>query len=180
MGKLKKELWFAERIWDACWELKDRVLKNCWIDNLWERRRKKVGIMWKNCWFLSTYFPHLLCHTKAYQHRNSFCFNFAFWCFWGNSFFRQRGLLSAEIVSLIREFQPNYYNSFSKLTKIIYRNTLLWQKLPFSEKRRSLGSFCISAELNFFESLSFGFQQKEENCLSVAHWLSKKVSDSRE
>ena len=40
-----------------------------------------------------------------------------------------------------------------------------------SAESLSLGSFCISAEMNFLESHSFGFWQREENSLSVEHCL---------
>ena len=101
--------------------------------------------------------------------RNSLCFNLAFRCFCRNSYFRQKGLLSAEIASFGRKFHPICLNSLSKLTIILCRKTLFLQKQPLSAERLSFGSFCISAEMNFFESLSFGFRQKEEISLSVAH-----------
>ena len=101
--------------------------------------------------------------------RNSFCFNLAFRCFCRNSFFRQKDLLSAEIASFGRKFHPICLNSLSKLTKILCRKTLFRQKQPLSAEIPSFGTFCISAERSFFESLSFGFRQKEEISLSVAH-----------
>ena len=101
--------------------------------------------------------------------RNSFCFNLAFRCFCRYSFFRQKGLLSAEIACFGRKINLIYLNSLTKLTKILCRKTLFRQKQPLSAERLSFGSFCISAEMNFFESLSFGFRQKEEISLSVAH-----------
>ena len=113
--------------------------------------------------------------------RNSFCFNLTFRCFCRNSFFRQKGFLSAEIASFGRKFHLICLNSLSKMTIILCRKTIFRQKQPLSAERLSFGSFCISAEMNFFESLSFGFRQKEAISLSVAHceWLMDRLHSRR-
>ena len=69
-----------------------------------------------------------------------------------NSHFRQKYHLSADILA----------NYFPETCGIFYQKSLLAETPSF-------GSFGISAEMFLFEVLSFGYRQKEEISLSVAH-----------
>ena len=77
-----------------------------------------------------------------------------------NSHFWQKYHLSTDILA----------NYFPETCGIFYQKSLFRQKESLSAETPSFGSFGISAEMFLFEVLSFGFQQKEEISLSVAHY----------
>ena len=78
-----------------------------------------------------------------------------------NSHFQQKYHLSADILA----------NYFPETCGIFYRKSLFRQKQSLSAETPSFGSFGILAEMFLFEVLSFGYRQKEEISLSVAHYL---------
>ena len=80
--------------------------------------------------------------------------------------------LSAERGSFCRNmlhFWQKYPLISAKFASNFYRKKLFLQKVALSAEMASFGTFGISAERDFFQTLSFGFLQKERNPLSVDH-----------
>ena len=79
-----------------------------------------------------------------------------------NTHFRQKFALSVSYDTQIEWFQS------CRMREFLPKDTLLVE-------RASFGSFSISAEMEFLESLSFGFRKKDKNSLSVSHWSRLRV-----
>ena len=69
-------------------------------------------------------------------------------------------------------FLPKLEDISAEIEGYFYQNSLFRQKELLSAETPSFGSFGISAEMFLFEVLSFGYRQKEEISLSVAHYNS--------